>query len=410
MEDELDTFDNGTYTEGDANVESFDDSEESQDDGQAEKGQDSEKAGKESKGEEVDSDSQVNNLEVKEEKKSEEDEEEDPDKSDKEDKSDEEGSKDDEKSADDVSKDDGSPAGKTLKGIVDGKKVEVPEDTTFRVRVDGKATRVPIQELINNYSGKVAYDQKFSELGEEKKAFESQNQQFIAEKDEIISDIQEMRSRVLGVFDGKNKPADAVAFMLDKMGVDSFKYKKAVMEQQAEEFMDYIEMDEVERELYWQKEENKHLQQSQGSLKARSEEEQNRKEAQSRIESAREAHGISEEQYNETSRELADLEDVTPETIAGYAAMKPFTELSTELMEPYKDQLSDDALNSVIVDIARDMFANREITKEEMAQILEEEFALDDYIQEANSKVIKEDSYRSPKRSKEAEPLDMFED
>ena len=45
----------------------------------------------------------------------------------------------------------------------------VASDATFKVKVDGKSEEVPLQELINNYSGKTAWDKKFTEIGKEKK-------------------------------------------------------------------------------------------------------------------------------------------------------------------------------------------------------------------------------------------------
>ena len=41
--------------------------------------------------------------------------------------------------------------------------------TMFTHKVDGQDVNVDLQELLNNYSGKVSYDQKFQELAEKKK-------------------------------------------------------------------------------------------------------------------------------------------------------------------------------------------------------------------------------------------------
>ena len=42
----------------------------------------------------------------------------------------------------------------------------------FTHKVDGQDVNVDLQELLNNYSGKVSYDQKFQELAEQRKIAE----------------------------------------------------------------------------------------------------------------------------------------------------------------------------------------------------------------------------------------------
>lgn len=56
--------------------------------------------------------------------------------------------------------------------LVDGdKQVEVQDNATLEVTIDGKKEKVSIKDLRDNYSGKVAYDRKFTQLSQERKAF-----------------------------------------------------------------------------------------------------------------------------------------------------------------------------------------------------------------------------------------------
>jgi hypothetical protein len=398
--DGLDTFDNDVYP---SDNESFDEE-------VAAKGEDQQETKNE-----VDPNSQVNNLDEKEDEgekseKSESDDEKSPDKGAEEDKQAKEESENESKDASDVSKDDGSSSKKLVKGIAGDKQVKIPEDTTFRVRIDGKAHRVPIQELINNYSGQVAYNEKFEALASERKEFDTRFQEYEQERQEIIQDIKGVTDRVRGVFEGKNKPLDAVEFMLDSMGVDSFKYKKEAFNQMAEEFIEYAQMDEVERDNYWLRQEKEYLQKAKENLASQTEAERNREESQRHIAQLRQAHGINEEQYAEAEADIRELgQETSPEQIVRYAAMKPFTLEAENLVEQYSDQMSDDEYDDVVIKISRELFSG-DLDSESVARILEETYALDDYIDEANSKVIKDDAPIVSRSGKEANKIESFDD
>ena len=47
--------------------------------------------------------------------------------------------------------------------------LEMPANAIFKHKVDGEEVDVELQELLNNYSGKVSYDKKFQEFSTEKK-------------------------------------------------------------------------------------------------------------------------------------------------------------------------------------------------------------------------------------------------
>ena len=59
--------------------------------------------------------------------------------------------------------------GKLRIRMADGDLYNIDSQSTMPVKIDGKVEEVPVQELINNYSGKTAWDKKFTEIGKEKK-------------------------------------------------------------------------------------------------------------------------------------------------------------------------------------------------------------------------------------------------
>ena len=62
---------------------------------------------------------------------------------------------------------------------------EIAANSVFRHKIDGEEVDVELQELLNNYSGKVSYEKKFQDLAGRKKEFE----EFKDSYDQDIQDI-----------------------------------------------------------------------------------------------------------------------------------------------------------------------------------------------------------------------------
>lgn len=67
--------------------------------------------------------------------------------------------------------------------------VEIKPDTIFKHVIDGKEVEVTQQELLNDFSGRKSWNGKFSELGEEKKAYNIEKQQYTQEKDQLVGQV-----------------------------------------------------------------------------------------------------------------------------------------------------------------------------------------------------------------------------
>jgi len=60
-----------------------------------------------------------------------------------------------------------------LKAKLADKEMEFDPDTVFTVKINGKDEPISLKDLQSQYSGRVAYDKKFSEMDRERKYFES---------------------------------------------------------------------------------------------------------------------------------------------------------------------------------------------------------------------------------------------
>ena len=103
----------------------------------------------------------------------------------------------------------------------------IEPDAKVRVKIDGEFQEVPVQELINQFSGKVAYDKKFTEIGNEKKQLEYVKKE--VEKTQTF--LEETVNEVITRMDDPEKGiSDAMLFLVEKTGKDPFEYWKRNIE------------------------------------------------------------------------------------------------------------------------------------------------------------------------------------
>lgn len=78
--------------------------------------------------------------------------------------------------------DDKSAKAKVYKAKVNGQNVDVPLDAQFAIPVDGKQTKVSIDELVRSYNGKVSWDKRFTALDKDRQTFSQERSAHEADK------------------------------------------------------------------------------------------------------------------------------------------------------------------------------------------------------------------------------------
>jgi hypothetical protein len=91
----------------------------------------------------------------------------------------------------------------------DGKSVELVEDAVVEWKVDGKQTPVPLKELLQNYSGKVAWEKRFNEVAEQRKQMAEVSRSFESERMRHSKAITDMHKAA-----SEGRTFDAVTAML----------------------------------------------------------------------------------------------------------------------------------------------------------------------------------------------------
>lgn len=172
---------------------------------------------------------------------------------------------------------------KLLKAKRGDTEYDVAEDAVITVKVDGEDVEVPISELRNNYSGKVAWDKKFTEIGKEKQAFNE-------EKGMVERYINEFAQRA----QSEDKTL-ALEYLAEISGQDPLAFRRSLRQQMFKEFQRFSEMNESEVKAYELNEENEFLRRQQESVQDRVSQQQSQMELRSKIDSLRETYSVTQE-------------------------------------------------------------------------------------------------------------------
>tara|TARA_A100001037_G_C15129789_1_gene628104 strand:+ start:173 stop:1330 length:1158 start_codon:yes stop_codon:yes gene_type:complete len=194
--------------------------------------------------------------------------------------------------------------------------LEIAANSIFKHKIDGEEVDVELQELLNNYSGKVSYDKKFQEISSQKKDFESYKDKYDAEIKQINSYINDFANKFR-----QNDALGALEYFAEFSGMKPYEFRRELLNQLAPEMERRAVMTEDQikaEELAFQ---NEYLMRQQESVQKQLQEEQAQKELEAEIVSVQEAHGISDEDFENAYNELVDSEyegQINPAAVAEY--------------------------------------------------------------------------------------------
>jgi hypothetical protein len=292
----------------------------------------------------------------------------------------------------------------------------VTTDATVKVKIDGKNEDVPLQELINNYSGKTAWDKKFTEIGKEKKTLEFEKNSLTKQKESLTHHL----NMALGPIKDINKnPLDSLLYLVEMSGEDPYNAYRRIMEANLEEIGTLMDLDETERELYFHKKKDELHSNVARKRQEKQQTEQTFNQAVQRIDSLRQAHNVSESAFVDASEELEsiykesglDINSVTDEAIVDYASLKPHIATVRELVEPYVDNISEEKYGDVVAELSR-YLRDGKADKANIKQILARNFSVEEDVKELNSKVYGKSAKAPVKKTlkEESSSLESFDD
>lgn len=288
----------------------------------------------------------------------------------------------------------------------------IESDAKVRVKIDGDYQEVPMQELINQYSGKVAYDKKFTEIGQEKKAVETAKAEILKSQSFLKSTLEEI---VTKMDDPNSNPFDALSILVEKSGRDPFTVWKRTIESNLDEVEKLMSMSEIERKAYFLEKKDEFRTKSDDARKAAYQKEQAFNQAISKVDALRQAHNVSEEQYlsalDELESEGQDTTKMSDEQVVDYASLKSHVTSVQDVLEPYENSISDSNYSKVVQKLARELRSG-EYTKEQLVEWARKEFLDEDLkdLQIRTKEVQKRQTKEAVKAPEKFESFDDFDD
>ena len=315
-----------------------------------------------------------------------------------------------------VKKDEEKKDSKKLRMRMGEELFNVDSDASFKVKVDGKNEDVPLQELINNYSGKTAWDKKFTEIGKEKKTLEVEKAQVTRQSEELKSHVAKALAP-LKTKDGN--PMDSLLYLVEMSGDDPYNAYRRIMESNLEELGKLMDMGDVERELYFHKKKDELYSDVAKKRQGKLHEEQTFNQVVQKVDSLRQSYNVTEDAYVDASDELEeiyadsklDVNSITHEAIVDYASLKPHIEVVKGLIEQYEDNISEGKYGDVVAELSRYLRDGR-ADKATIKQILARNFSVEEDVKELNSKVYGK-SAKAPVRKtlkEESKSFESFDD
>lgn len=272
----------------------------------------------------------------------------------------------------------GNPAPKTGKGkptyvTVDGETYALDSNAIISTPVDGKNEKVTLQELKNNYAGKVAYDKKFNEINLKEQAHKRESGEFKAQ----LGKFTEVKTKIEGIIKDINQnPKDALKIFLDAMEVDSYDLEERMFKADLTELANVLNMEPADRKAYFLEKKNSHLLNQAEKRNARQAEDEKRNSYRQKADALRKSSGVSEAQYVDAYEELKSYgyedKDLAERDIVEWAATKPHRASVNTLLTPYKDQFSENAYGELSWKLAKILQSGSENTdtiKKHLAEV-----------------------------------------
>lgn len=293
----------------------------------------------------------------------------------------------------------------------------VDSDASVKVKVDGELTDVPLQELINNFSGKTAWDKKFTELGKEKKSLEIEKSQIMSQKQELS---EHVKKAIAPLKDPNGNPLDSLMYLVEMSGEDPYTAYRRIMESNLEEISNLMDMTETERELHFHKKKDE----LHSSIARKRQEAQQKEQAFNqvvqKVDQLRQSFNVSEDDFVDASEELEriyseanlDVKGITEESIVDYASLRPHITTVKELVAPYEDNISEQKYGEVVATLSRHL-RDGKTDVETVKQILKRNYSVEEDVKDLNTKIYQKQGMKpKSKVSKESESVstETFDD
>lgn len=257
------------------------------------------------------------------------------------------------------------PESKMLSAKVDGKDQELDPNMTFKSKVDGKEIEVSLQELLNDHSGRKSWNQKFSELGEDKKSFNTEKGQFNSEKQQLISQVDTFVDAVNR--SDATASLESLAVLANTNPIELRTHFISLMQEQARA---YFQLSESEQKTLDNNAQNKYNEDRTRYLENQISEQQDHAELTSQISSLQRQYGISEEKLVQLHDELQDKSNLSIEALEEVMSNSSFQDKASNLLNQVDPSLANN--NGYITEISAFIKQNPDLSEDDLVDSIKE--------------------------------------
>lgn len=183
-------------------------------------------------------------------------------------------------------------ARKIIKAKLNDSEIDLDEEALVPVKINGKEEMIPVKDLLGNYSGKVAWDKKFTEIGQREKSIKGLEFRAKQAADSLKSVFEEQ---------DETKRMFKMATMA---GVDPVTFRKNFLESNINLLEKWYGMSEDERKadaLAYEAQYHKHRA---DTLDSTYKEQESQRALQTKVASLRASHQISEDEFSNYSDQV----------------------------------------------------------------------------------------------------------
>jgi hypothetical protein len=263
-------------------------------------------------------------------------------------------------------KEETKPPVKTLKAKAGDQELDLALNTLIPAKVAGKEVEVTLEDLRNNYAGKVAWSEEFSKLGTEK-------QKFTEEKTSLMNDLTEIFN--LSQKDG----VSALMKMAEFSGMNPLEWRQNFMNVLLPQLENYLSLDETERNAVESQFEKDYWKQQAESQRERQHQEQSFKQFESHVSQLQQTHQVNPDLFAKTFFELEKLQkagqlnrEITPEFVIEIVNAERVYDAVSEVFEELKLDLASDEKDKVFKDLSEIAERNPELTASDLKEIARE--------------------------------------
>lgn len=248
--------------------------------------------------------------------------------------------------------------------------MELDANTMFTHKVDGEEVNVGLQELLNNYSGKVSYEQKFQELADQRKIAEQE----YADYAEAVEEYENYMDSITNHLE-QNNTLGALETWAEATGVEPHQFKRELLAALAPEIERRSLLSEEELKAEDLAAQNEYLSRQAEHQQSEIQNIAEMQDVANQIRSVQEEYGINDEDFRDAYDMLSEQEGFDQVEITADMVGKFYNELMAyDAAAEVLDQTNPALLNNdeVLDNLQQIIVDNPDFTEQDIVDIVNE--------------------------------------